>query len=915
MSLTIVAGLPGSNARERARARVVGAVTGDRPPILVVATARYAPRCQAEALDVGPVGLHIVPIGRLVRSEWLLNGDGRRIVEGPYRDVALREALVSAGVSDRPGRGAVALLGSLVMRACARGALPVSAATGLSGRLLTAMRVYLGTLKEAGLVEESEATRSLADCPPPAKVVAVEGLTSLTPDVEAMLRGWSGAGCEVIVSLPWKRDCPATQPLDGLVERLEAAGAEIDAAPGLPDGRPPELARVATALFSGSAPRPTDGGVELGVARGEEAEARLIAERVLELIEGGTDGSDIAVAFAEPARHSGWLRRAFEDSGVDAAWDARVPVPETPLGRAMFQMWASCTAGMTREDLSAFMRSPFSGVDSGRIDAANVRWRRLRVTGPALLGEADRARPLLHMCSRLAGRPIDRATARDWKQLADSLFANAYGHDAPLPGMDGALDAAVHRAFCQALVAAAEHAPRVAARDLWEAFGNARVSPAASDAPGRVTVTSFEGLAGRVFSAVIIGGLTAGETPPQGSDDRLEGDAVRGALAALAIALDPDEHAREERLAFYLVVTAATGSLTLVRRDADEEGRPLRPSVYWEEFLDLYREPGEHDPPGLPPLRTRDLGEGSATVGARGVRRGVLADPVVLASLGEIGAVSPGEVELYAGCPYRWFVERKLRPKRPDTEVDVMVAGLAAHKALASFYREWTADPTRPRVTPGNLDEALTLARIAVDRALAESPDPSTLDEQWLLQAVAPSVLGLVGRDASFLPDYVPTEFEWSFGIEEGDEPVDLGGVAIKGRADRIDVGPQGLVVIDYKRSRARSHAEIEREGLVQLQLYALAASARLGLPVAGGVYRSLATPTDRGFVSGDVAGAFVGTDVVAAATIESLLGKAVDTARAAFEGMRAGVITPAPEARRCAYCSALGFCPEGLRS
>jgi RecB family exonuclease len=915
VSLTIIAGVPGSGAEQRARERVGSAVTAGRSALLVAPSAKYATSVQADLAEAFPLGLRVSSIGSLVESQWSLRGDGRRIVSGLRRDVVLARALVSAGVSEHPGRGAVSLLGTLATRACAQGARPTSRVKGLSAMLLAALRAYLAELSDAGLVDEAEATRSLAACPPAAEVVGVEGLVSLSSDVEALLRGWAGAGCEVIVSLPWQRGCPATQPLDALVERLEGAGAGVEAVSD-PDGRPAELARIAAGLFSGASPRPTDGRVLLGVARGEEAEADLIAERVSELTGAEGEIAEVAVAFADPARHAGWLRRAFEDAGIDAVWDVRVPVPETSLGRAMLRMWAFCTAGMEREDLAAFMRSPFSGVDTERADRADARWRGRRLTGPQLLGEADRARPLLASCSRIAGRPIDPATARDWKQLADDLLANAYGRHTPTPGMDGALDAAVHRAFFQALAEAADDGPRILASDLWAAFEASTVSPAAQGELDRVVVTSLDGLRGRTFGGVIIGGLTAGETPRQGGDDRLEGDAVLGALGALGIANDPEEHARAERLGFYLAATAATGSLTLVRSEADDDGRPLRASVFWEEFLDLYRSPGEDEArEGLPHLRVRvPDNEMPGGDGCR-VARGGLANAVAIALLAGIRAVSPGEVELYTGCPYRWFVERRLRPKTAHLEVDAMAAGLAAHKALAAFYRQWTADGSHPRVTPECLEEAQSSARMAVSRVLAEAPEPSTLDEEWLLAAIEPAVLGSVERDATFLPDYTPAEFEWSFGTGEDDEPIDLGGVSIKGRADRIDVGPQGLIVIDYKRSRAKSYAEIEREGLVQLQLYALAASRRLGLPVAGGIYRSLARPADRGFVSETVAGPFAGNDVVDARTIDVLLERAVETARSAFEGMKAGAIGPIPDPQRCKYCLALAFCPEGVRS
>jgi RecB family exonuclease len=914
--LRIVAGLPGAGASAHAFNTAVAAASNGRSALLLVPSSRYAARLREVIAAGAPVGLRAAGIKGLVESEWTLKGDGRRLVNDLHREIVLSRALVAAGVSDHPGRGAVALLGTIATRSCAQGCEVGAEAAGLSGALLQALRGYLEALTAAHLVDEAEATRLLAHSAPPADLVAVEGLVSLTPDREALLAGWSAAGCDVLISLPWEPGCAATQPLDAMVRRLESAGAAVAEWTHGADARGAELARIARELFSGAAARPALGAVELGIARGDEAEERLIADRVTELLASGVPGERIAVAYAEPERHVGWLRRAFDDGRIDAAWDVRVPVPETPLGRSMLRLWSFSSGGMLREDLAAFMRSSFSGVAADVADRADVRWRSHRTSGGALVGSADRARPLVNLCTRISRQPIDASTAKEWKQLADRLLANAYGHDAPVPGMDGALDAAVHRAFCQALAAVAESGDRsMSASDLWAAFESASVSPASQDAPGRVTVTSMDGLRGRTFDAVIIGGLTGGEAPRRGSDDRLEGDAVRGALGALGIVSDSGEQARLERLSFYLAATAAAGSLTLVRRETDDDGRALRPSVFWEEFLDLYRETGSaiEECEGLPATRRRVL----LDAGADGVcpPRGELADPAVLALLATIGAVSPGEVELYTGCPYRWFIERRLRPRGPDAEVDVMVAGLASHKALAAFYREWTAGGYGPRVTSDRMPEALELARAAIDRALAESPAPSTLDEEWLLASVEPAVLALVERDARFLPDYAPTWFEWSFGLEEGDEPIDLGGVSIRGRADRIDIGSQGIMVIDYKRSKAKSLAEIEREGLVQLQLYAAAASVRLGLPVAGGVYRSLSTGADRGFISDSVVGAFFDSDVRGPSDIAAVLEQAVETARAAVAGMRRGAIAPSPDPKRCPYCSALGFCPEGARS
>jgi RecB family exonuclease len=176
-------------------------------------------------------------------------------------------------------------------------------------------------------------------------------------------------------------------------------------------------------------------------------------------------------------------------------------------------------------------------------------------------------------------------------------------------------------------------------------------------------------------------------------------------------------------------------------------------------------------------------------------------------------------------------------------------------------------------------------------------------------------VASLIGRDAAFLPGYAPIQVEWSFGGSSGVPAIDLGGVALKGRADRIDAGPEGLVVVDYKRTRASSLKEIRDNGLVQLQLYAAAASRTLGMPIAGGVYRGLRDGKDRGFVRDDIAGAdaFYRADRIDAEHIAELIDEAIASAVTAADEMRAGRIEQTPSATGCRYCAASGYCPRAV--
>jgi RecB family exonuclease len=915
MSLTVVAGLPGSRVFDHARERLSGAVHAGKSALLVLPAGPDVVRARGALAAAIPVGLRIATLDGALEAEWALRGDGRRFVGAFQRDVVAARALASSGVSPTPGRGAVALLQSLAVR---KASVPDSirgAASGLSDVLIRALDTYEESLRALGLVEPAEAACALASGPAPAEVVWAAGFAMLPQAHELLLRGW-GSDADVSVVVPWSPSAAGASPLEPLVHRFLSGGATIVDLGGPADGRPGELARIGSHLFAAPDPRPGEGAVRLGVAHGDDAEARMITGLVRAAIDTGSAPGSIAVVFADPERHVGWLRRAFDDEGVAAEWDVRVAIRETPFGRALLHLWRFWSDGLRREDLGAFLRSPFSGLKGGAADRADFTWRRSGITeGRRLIRCAGEAAPFVLDAGDAAARPIDAEIAKKWKKMVDRALANAHPGAAPIPDGDGAVDAAAHRLFCRYLTEAVELGEcAVTAGELWRAFAESRVASGSASGPDRVVVTSLERVARGSFEHVVLGGLTASELPRQGGGDAVEGDAVKRALAALGIEIDPEERTAAERLAFYLAASSPSASLALVRRASDDEGRALRESVFWDEFLDLYRMPGSDLPAeGRPTIERLPSGDADRCHGVTAPRRGVLIDGGVLETMAAIEAVSPGEIESYTACPYRWFVERKLRPSAPDVQLDVMAVGRAVHEALALFYRRW--HEVAPRVSPELLPQALSVASIAVAEVLADAPVPDGLDQQQLLRTVSPQVLALVERDARFLPDYSPKWVEWSFGLDQGDDAVDLGGLLVKGRADRIDVGPQGLVVIDYKRSHASTLADIGRNGLVQLQLYAAAASARLSVPIAGGLYRSLAGGEDRGFILEGVTGEFKANDVVDRDGIDGVIASALEVAREAVDGMRAGRIAPAPLRERCRYCAASSFCSEAVRS
>jgi ATP-dependent helicase/DNAse subunit B len=172
---------------------------------------------------------------------------------------------------------------------------------------------------------------------------------------------------------------------------------------------------------------------------------------------------------------------------------------------------------------------------------------------------------------------------------------------------------------------------------------------------------------------------------------------------------------------------------------------------------------------------------------------------------------------------------------------------------LESLFREGAGGSRLP--TPETLDAwrargAELLAEKAAERGLG-GPDATA-------RAALARIEGLLSlhlaEEAEAGLSLEPSLFEAGFGDEEDDhEALELGGFAIHGRIDRIDVGPDAgdgrrlALIHDYKLSgKAAGASQLDGERKLQLQLYMLAASRLFGLEPAGALYWPLAANRDR---------------------------------------------------------------------
>ncbi len=125
--------------------------------------------------------------------------------------------------------------------------------------------------------------------------------------------------------------------------------------------------------------------------------------------------------------------------------------------------------------------------------------------------------------------------------------------------------------------------------------------------------------------------------------------------------------------------------------------------------------------------------------------------------------------------------------------------------------------------------------------------DMTDLQRRELDQTLWRDLEALVRAEAEAPLPLVPRRFEVSFGSERSPQElqrgIDLDGITLSGKIDRIDVDPFSArgIVIDYKSGKAaHSAAEIEKELRLQIPLYMLVLRDLVGIEPLGGLYRPL---------------------------------------------------------------------------
>lgn len=511
-----------------------------------------------------------------------------------------------------------------------------------------------------------------------------------------------------------------------------------------------------------------------------EDEARAAAAAVMEALEAGrTPVALVALDRSLLRRTCALLQRVGVPLRDETGW-------QLSTTRAAARLMSLLRAAQAQAGSDAWLDwlATWPQADPAARVSLEALWRgRRRVPDPEAAGRLAReAAAFLEPLAAPPGR--GRRSLREWlRRLSDRLAADGSG-----------ATLAAEQAGAQVLSAlrldqvddgwgpAADAVPMdLAEFSAWvaAALEDARFDPLS--APGaEVVVTPLARAIGRPFAQVVVPAADHRHLGQPTTGPSLIGEAL-----AAEFGLGTMAQARlRQRLALGHLMRAP--ALTWLRRRQDEgEDVGDSPDLEWL-LLEAVRR-GEPSCSLVP-----------APVTSRRVQAVAVAPPMARVADALPAALSATQVEALRDCPYRFFARAVLRLEEA-TELDVGLAkrdyGEWLHLVLHRFHLQRAAS----EAAADGSDDAARLQRAAEQATIEQA-----LDEAELLpfrasfEVFAPAYLDwLAQREAQ----------GWHWLSGESDErvaPPALAPTVLRGRLDRVDVGPGGArQVIDYKTGNA----------------------------------------------------------------------------------------------------------------
>ena len=710
---------------------------------------------------------------------------------------------------------------------------------------------------------------------------------------------------------------------------------------------------------AGPVPIPATDRVTVMRSSGVRNEAEAVGAEVARLVATGTPPEEIAIAVNVPAANGPVLRDVLTRYEIPVALEGETAVRDTTTGSAVLSMLRSVRPGAGPGSAFEWLRSPVGPddevVDQVELDSlvasdgtAEAVMERLRSSGAGVPDGWDELRAAIR-----DGEPVNDLIARLAGELATAILAADTGMP-PSPATLIETQAATAVADAAGELASIQKPGRSGAEEIEAAIDSGAVKLWSVPTSGTVRIASPYSLRSKRFASLFMVSQQEGGIQDMDSAGPFLSASDRSVLG-MSDRTDPEVQAR---YLFYSCLTVPTEGLWISSRTSDEAGKAEQPSPLVAAVEELFEKDAEghglvarggrtgsdivFTATGAPSPREAarsiaaagnpdqlDLGQFRSRIDAwlddarlieHSTRRlGSLGIRAVTDELARDAVFSATDIENYAGCPYRWFIECQLNPVQFGPNPDYLTIGSLLHGVLEMLYRRFPDQVPRPETlekwlgaVPGTVDEVAARRSIRLD-----GQDPVSTGQRARAAALVSTHLR---REAARPePRHLPGELEYSFGTRRTKNlavPVD--GWSVKGMVDRIDLSPdrgddspREAVVIDFKSGDVKdfTHLKSEESRRLQLQLYLHAARAAGHIPVAG-LYVSLkpeggpargaysagvgAEMVGRGASEKDVLPAAEGEDD-AAGGIEGFIERGLERAGESVERMLAGLLDHDP--------------------
>jgi ATP-dependent helicase/DNAse subunit B len=602
-------------------------------------------------------------------------------------------------------------------------------------------------------------------------------------------------------------------------------------------------------------------------------EVEQIALQILQHTAKGRPLREIGILLRVRNPYAEALETAFARFGIPARFHFTDPVSAHPAIQYISGLIRASFSGWDHEQILPFLRMPVSGLGAtaagDRLDfqmrqtipAVGLRaLDRFLPTGPqlALFQEAESVHsgplePLLNL-------PRNRMFPSEWAQTLKSLKSLI-----PNPAVTDRVDhtqlqiwrstAAALAAFDEALDTTAEALAnqRLTLAQFWP-HAETALSVDQLRVPDRrrdvVNVLDVYEARQWELPIVFVCGLTERHFPQHHRENPLFPDPRQ-----------TQARQEEEKFLFELATTRATEETILSYPRFNDKGEAQLRSF----FL---------------------TGEGKPVPGTRILpKRTVSASKPILGSAPELkilhATLSSSAIEAFQQCPFQFFATKTLRlrsrPEKPRDRLNVLLQGTILHRALAegSLGHAFDAECDRHNVPRTYRTEAV---RLELQRHYEAFLADTTLPFSW--------------------PRQTELQFEFSLTPE----------LAIRGRIDRLDLGPDNqAIVIDYKYS-APARVKERLDNPIQGGLYLLAAERQFGFAPAGMLYCGLRQSV--AWEGWQTIQALKPTEFTSRSFLRELMDQAeqqaIDTYQAVVGGNRQ--VRPV-DRKKCRFCDAKDIC------